>query len=128
MAQKTKFKFEFSIIFGGCFQDDTVSLKINSVGFANNVVLKSNVVGSANFSITQDKNGISVKHYQRTRFILQKINIKSLINLSLSINGKSVNSVFDLRKGKIIYIEYCWDRNKKREITVQQQDYPVYFL
>lgn len=127
-AQKTNFKFDFTIIFGGCFQDDSVTLNINSVVFANKIILKSNVVGSASFSITQDKKGISVKHYQMARFILQKINIKAPINLNLSINDKSVNSIFNLKKGKIIYIEYCWDKNKKRQITVQQQDYPVYFL
>ena len=127
-GQKAKFKFDFSIILGGCFQDDSVSININSVQFANKVILKSNSAGSANFSIVQDKKGIAVKHYHMGRFILQKIETKSPIKIEVSINKESAFSTFDLKKGKIIFIEHCWNKDRKQEITIRQQDYPVYFL
>jgi len=127
-AQNSRFKFDFSLIFGGCFRNDMVTVKINDVVFANNILLESNIVGSANFSITQDKNGILVKSSSGAINKLMRFDKNRPVKILVSVNGTAASSTFNLRKGKIFYIGYCWDENRVQKVTINQQNHPVYFI
>ena len=128
-GQNKKFDFEFSLIFGACFSNDTIEINLNGVSVIKNTVIKTNVVGSANLSLTQ-KNKLTIKSFENTQ-VVSKVPIKEFLQVSVSVNGKWSEYKFSLKKGKILFAENCIEGDdglKKPGFNIIQQDHAVYFF
>lgn len=101
---------EFYIIFGSGFSNDTVSVSINDVKIANQIVLNSD-------SITGIGEGASIQFKNDSLMILdQKLNLieskpfqkTNRIKIIIQINDLPYELVADFKKGKYIVITKHW--------------------
>lgn len=101
---------EFYIIFGSGFRSDTMSLFINDVKIASQIVLNSN-------PITGIGEGASIQFKNDSIMILdQKLNLIEIkpfqktnrIRIIIHINDLPYELVADLKKGKYIVISKHW--------------------
>jgi hypothetical protein len=97
---------EYSIIFGNCFANEQLSLKINNKLVFENYKMIANGSAKGNLSLTQNRKGLVVFYNSRQQ---KKTRIKAnhLINLSIVVNNKTHQLPVDLRKGKVIVLDYC---------------------
>ena len=130
LSQKHKFNFDFALIFGGCFHKDSVSIDLNGINIISNAKIETNVVGSARFSVSQDKNYLLVKSEEKIKR-LKKVNLKQSLNFHIFINSKEYNYTFNIKNGRILYAENCTiegDLKRINTLTITQQDSPVIFF
>lgn len=130
LAQKTKFNFDFALIFGSCFHNDSINIKINGVTIVSNTKLETNVVGSANFSISQDKQHLLIKSTGKIKK-LKKVDLNQPLNIQISVNNQKSDYTFDIKKGRVLYAENCpveGDLKRVNVLKVTQRDSPVYFF
>jgi hypothetical protein len=99
---------EFSIILGDCFKNDTISMLINGKTIFDSSVITSDFsTGLTGLSTYQDKKKLIVieKSYKKE---LNKLEFKKSINISFNIRNKeNYSKTLNLKKGKIIVIDYC---------------------
>ena len=121
IAQQVKLPIDFSIRFTGCFENDTISLKISDTQiFKSKIISTDKSDGVTDIYIFQDITGLWID----TKTNLQKINISNKILLDISINNK--HEKFELKKkyGKYILIDKCHGQGSFigwRNLTVTQQ-------
>lgn len=126
----TKEEFDYSIVFGGCFDQDVLSLKINnSKIFEHYKVDNKSAVKKGNLSLTQANGKINV-FYNGRQVLKEKINFNFYLNISLTVNQQVTRYVVDLRKGKIILIDFCSRQNNisAKKLAIEQLQEEVIFM
>jgi endoglucanase Acf2 len=126
----TKENFDYSIIFGGCFEQDILSLKINNTTiFDHYKVDNKSAIKKGNLSLTQANSKINV-FYNGRQIIKRKVNFNYYLNISLTINQQVNKYVIDLRKGKIILVDFCskQDNVSAKKLAVEQLQEEVIFM
>ena len=129
-SHTTKEEFDYSIVFGGCFDKDTVSLKINNTSiFDHYHVDNSNPLKKGNLSLTQDNKNIRLFYNGQQKF-KSKVKFSFYLNLEVTVNRQVKNFKIDLRKGKVILVEFCSgpEETVAKRLTIQQMQDEVIFM
>ena len=123
--------FDYSIVFGGCFEKDIVSLKINNTSIFNEYKVENkNAIKKGNLSLTQAKTKIRL-FYNGQQKIKGRVNFSYYLNIDLTVNKRTDKFKVDLRKGKVLLIENCQVQNsseKNKKITIEQLQDQVILL
>ncbi|SDQ40841.1 hypothetical protein SAMN05421664_1494 [Chryseobacterium soldanellicola] len=105
---------KLKISFNDFFKKDTISLKINKNEIISNLVITSREsIGFADLDVTiLDCNKVKIYNKvivsntstvsNKELILKRKLKFKSIINLSLTLNGKKQEFKIDLKKGKYI--------------------------
>ena len=123
--------FDYFIIFGGSFDKDIVSLKINNCSIFKNYKVESGdstIKGS--LSLKQSDNKMNLQ-YNGNQKITSKIIFDHILEIEITVNRHVNHFKVDLRKGRIILFEFCPDKNAASEIkklTIDQFEEPVLFI
>ena len=129
-SHPAKEDFDYSIVFGGCFEKDIVSLKINNTAIFNNYKVENkNVVKKGNLSLTQANRKIHLFYNGQEKF-KSKVNFSFYLNIDVTVNNKPNNFKVDLRKGKVILVEFCPVNNSEnsKKLTIEQMQEQVIFM
>src|SRR5215213_862832 len=114
--------FDYSIIFGGCFEKDIVSLKINNTYiFADYKVENQNALKKGNLSLTQSNKKIHL-FFNGQQKLKGSVNFNFYLNIDLIVNQQVNKYKIDLRRGKVILIEFCpgQEAPQKKKLTIEQ--------
>lgn len=130
-SHSTKEDFDYSIVFGGCFEKDIVSLKINNVPIFNNYKLENkNAVKKGNLSLTQASRKIHLFYNGQEKY-KGRVNFEFYLNIDLTVNNKANKFKVDLRKGKVILVEFCPVENASaatKKLTIEQMQEQIIFM
>src|SRR6186997_1342902 len=97
--------FDYSIVFGGCFEKDVVSLKINNTSIFNNYKVENkNALKKGNLSLTQANKKIHLFYNGQEKY-KGRVNFSFYLNIDVTVNNKASKFKVDLRKGKVIVVE-----------------------
>lgn len=126
-----KENFDYSIVFGGCFDKDIVSLRINNTTiFDQYRVDNKNAVTKGNLSLTQTSNKINLFYNGKQKF-KGKVRFSFYLNIDLIVNKQVKKFKIDLRRGKVILFDYCAaeeNRQATKKITMEQMQEEVIFM
>lgn len=127
VAQNRPSNPDFSIVFSGVYQNEIIGLTLNNESIFkgykyNNIdsVLKGNL------SLNQNENTIEIIFNNQVS-LKRKIKINSFLKMKVSINNKVETVILDLRKGKIIVIEYN-RLTREKPVSIEQIQEPLIFL
>ncbi len=129
-SHSAKEDFDYSIVFGGCFEKDVVSLKINNTAIFNNYKVENkNALKKGNLSLTQADKKIHLFYNGQEKF-KGKVNFHFYLNIDLRVNNKTNKFKIDLRKGKVILVEFCPEKTStnNKELTIEQVQEQVIFM
>ena len=130
-SQSPQNDFDYAIVFGGSFDKDIVSLKINNNPiFKNYKVDNRDSLTKGNLSLKQYNHQISI-NYNRNQKNTSRINFKNILKIEITVNNKPNKFNVDLRKGKILLIEFSMEKNAPfnvKKITIYQIQEPVLFI
>jgi hypothetical protein len=121
---------DYSIVFGGCFENDLVSLKINKRPVLKSFQVENrNAIKKGNLSLTQSPDGITL-FYNGTEIKKSGVRIGFLIDIEVEVNKQVKKFKVDLRKGKVVVIENCTANttSKEKKITLEQLQEPMIFM
>ena len=111
---------EYAIVFGGCFEKSVISLKINNKPVFDKCRLGFEKEG--NLSIKQTEEEIQL-FYNGQEKHQSRINVDHLLKMAVTVNGSVTNFTVDLRKGNILVIDFCSDKqpNNEKKLTIDQR-------
>lgn len=95
-----------------------------------NQKIHTNTVGSAQFSVSQNKNFLLVKSEGKIKR-LKKVDLKHPLNFHIFVNAKEYNYTFNIKNGRVLYAENCpieGDLKRINTLKITQQDSPVMFF
>ena len=124
----TKFnEFDYSIVFIGGFKNDIVSLSINKILLVDQYkVANVDSLKKGHLSLTQSD---EIKIFYNGREITKsKISVDFLIDIDITVNKKLKKFKLDLRKGRVILVDYCINGNISpdiKRIKIEQIQEPV---
>jgi len=123
-GQTTEANLKFSVLFGSCFQNDQVGLKINSVEFVAASQISSDSINSiTRLSAYQDNSAVWVtENDKKTKY--SALTLERRLQLDIMLNGAWKKFNIDLRKGKIILINNCLRKKgvtTERSLTISQR-------
>ena len=130
LSHSAKEDFDYSIVFGGCFEKDVVSLKINNRSIFNSYKVENrNAIKKGNLSLTQSNKKIHLFYNGQEKFT-GKVSFDYYLNIDLTVNNKQNKFKIDLRKGKVILVENCPIENasNNKKVTVEQMQEQVIFM
>ena len=122
--------FDYSIVFGGGFDKDLVSLRINNTSiFENYKVDNKNAIKKGNLSLTQTNKKINLFYNGQQKY-KGKVKFSYYLNIDLIVNNQIKKIKVDLRKGKVILLDYSGPEAKQttKKITVEQLQEEVIFM
>jgi hypothetical protein len=128
-SHATKEEADFMIIFGGCFERDVISMKINNVAVFNQYKIGDEQKGG-NLSLKQYANIIDI-FYNGQKKSKPGIDLNFYLNLEIKINQKVAMFRLDLRKGKVVVLERCGVSSNDKEVKklkAEQLSEPLLFL
>ena len=130
-SHPSKEDFDYSIVFGGCFEKDVVSLKINNTSIFNNYKVENkNAVKKGNLSLTQANKKIHLFYNGQEKY-KGRINFSFYLNIDVTVNNKASKFKVDLRKGKVIVVEFCpadVSSENSKKLTIEQMQEQVIFM
>ena len=108
---------DFSLIIADCFKNDTISLSINGIEIIKTEKVTSDFsTGLTDISIYQDTKNL-VLNSNNGQLVNEKILIDKKLKIHLTIGKKEgISKIIDLKKGKIIVVDYCNRQNQKGEM------------
>jgi hypothetical protein len=127
----TKFnEFDYSIVFIGGFKNDIVSLSINKILLVDQYkVANVDSLKKGHLSLTQSD---EIKIFYNGREIIKsKISVDFLIDIDITVNKKLKKFKLDLRKGRVILVDYCINGNISpdiKRIKIEQIQEPVILM
>ncbi len=127
----TKFnEFDYSIVFIGGFKNDIVSLSINKILLVDQYkVANVDSLKKGHLSLTQSD---EIKIFYNGREITKsKISVDFLIEIDITVNKKLKKFKLDLRKGRVILVDYCINGNISpdiKRIKIEQIQEPVILM
>jgi len=108
---------DFSLILADCYKNDTISISINDIKIIESEIVTSDFsTGLTNISIFQDKKNLVI-HSNKAESTKAKISLDKNIKVKLTVGKREYSKNINLKKGKIIVVDYCNRQNDKREIT-----------
>ena len=123
--------FDYSIVFGGCFEKDIVSLKINNTSIFNDYKVENkNAIKKGNLSLTQAKKRIHL-FYNGQQKLKGRVNFTYYLNIDVTVNKRINKFKVDLRKGKVMLIENCampGSSEETKKLTIEQLQDQVILL
>ena len=123
--------FDYTIILGGCFNQDQVSMKVNNrVVFKNYMINNKDTSRRGNFNFVQDEQGIRI-NYNGSEENRKAIDFDFILDIKLIVNKQIQRFSIDLRKGNIILFDYCPDLGSSkpiRKLTTEQLQEPFLFM
>lgn len=118
-------QFAYSIIFIGSFKNDIISISINKISLLNQYKFdNSNAKTKGNLSLTQNDQEIEI-YYNGTKKVKPKISVQYVLDVVITVNKEIIKTKVDLRKGKVILIDYKMLANKKNNIGIEQIAEPI---
>jgi len=125
----TKTDYDYYIIFVGEFEHDKISLSINKKSIINNYVLENtDPAKQGNLSITQNDDYLIVA-YNGKEIKRSKISVDFDLALDISVNEKKKAFRVNLKKGKVILVDYTPKTNdSKKELSVEQVQEPLLLI
>ena len=129
-AQPLK-RSDYSIILGGCFYKDTVSLSINNRSiFTNYSINNRDSVNKGNLNLVQDAEGIRINYNGKER-TCKAISFEYLLIIKVTVNKKISRFSLDMRKGNIILLDFCSEKDDQpaaRKLTAGQLQEPFLLM
>lgn len=123
--------FDYSIVFIGGFKNDIVSLSINKILLVDQYkVANVDSVKKGHLSLTQSDKEIKI-FYNGRQITKSKIPVDFVIDFDITVNKKLKKFKLDLRKGKVILVDYCINDKISpdiKKISVQQIQEPVILM
>lgn len=123
VPQKQEKQLEFSIIFSGRFEKDTISLNINNRQIVRAYPLdNTDSSKQEHLNLSQYESDLVI-HYNSKKITRAKIPLDHSMQLQIQINKEIKKCTIDLRKGRAIVIDYRTtgvDKKLIREIFVEQ--------
>ncbi len=120
-------EFVYSVVFIGCFENDNVSLSINKTLLLDQYKLANlDSLKKGHLSLTQSDEEIKI-FYNGRQIIKSKIEVDFVLLFDITVNGISNKFNVDLRKGRIILVDYSINDNKypgKKSIIIDQLQEP----
>ena len=116
---------DFSLILADCYKNDTISISINDIKIIKSEIVNSDFsTGLTDLSIFQNKKNLVINS-SIGESSKDKILIDKRIDVHLTVGKIEYSKTFNLRKGKIIVIDYCNRLNDKGKIikTIDFQQY-----
>lgn len=121
--------YDYYIIFVGEFEHDKISLSINKKSIINNYVLENtDPAKQGNLSITQNDDYLIVA-YNGKEIKRSKISVDFNLALDISVNEKKKAFRVNLKKGKVILVDYTpKSADTKKELSVEQVQEPLLLI
>ena len=120
-------EFDYSIVFGGGFTSDVVSLKINNTTIFNHIKVENgDAIKKGNLSLTQKNNKLSL-FYNGDQKLKSKIKFNYYLDITLTLNNQVNKFKVDLRKGKVIVVD-CSAQDASKKLTIEQIQEPVILM
>jgi hypothetical protein len=121
-SQERKPKIVFTIRFASCFKNDTVTLAINNISVFDKETTSSDFsTGITDMFVFQDEIGLHIQANNRS-IVRNPIDIANALNARIEINGTTKTEMVDLKKGRIIFIDYCFrkvnDSVREKSVTL----------
>ncbi|RYZ25522.1 MAG: hypothetical protein EOO10_18060 [Chitinophagaceae bacterium] len=128
-AATDKITYDYYIIFVGEFKHDKISLSINKKTIINNYVLENtDPAKQGNLSITQNDDYLIVA-YNGKEIKRSKISVDFDLALDISVNDRKKAFHVNLKKGKVILIDYTPKSfDAKKELSVEQVQEPLLLI
>lgn len=115
---------DYSIVFGGCFQNDKLGLSINrQTIFTQWLVNNADAANQGNLSLSQKGDRLIV-YYNGKEISRKAVRFDFNLELKLVLNGKTKTYKADLRRGKLLLFDYCL-KDKSKTLTMEQVQEPV---
>lgn len=121
-AEKVDKEVSFSVIFGSCFMNDTVSLFVNDNLLVDKLNIQSDtVLGLAKLYISQRLNSNSLLiRYNRKEFSQPPITVKPAFDLKILKGQQIYYFNINLKSGRLILVDGCQGkvmiRQSKKEL------------
>jgi len=120
-------EFDYSIVFGGGFKSDMVSLKINNTTIFDGIKVENgDAIKKGNLSLTQKNNKLSL-FYNGDQKLKNKVKFNYYLDITLTLNNQVNKFKVDLRKGKVIVVD-CASQDASRKLTIDQIEEPVILM
>lgn len=116
--------FDYTIVFGGCFQNDKVQVQINKVAVLKNYILNNqDTATKGRLSFTQSDKQITIFYNDqvKTRRAIRKA---STLLIELTVNNEVKEFKVDLHNGKILVFDFCPIGSNARKLTLEQFQEP----
>lgn len=130
-AQNQQGAFDFSVVFIGAFNNDQVSLSINEEKLINSYTIQNtDSTTKGNLSFTQYGNSLEI-FYNGQKLTKTAVPVDFVLNMRISINNNLKKMKVDLRKGKVILVDYQTTQKKlfsKKTIVIEQVQEPLIFM
>jgi len=133
-AQAQDYKdIDFAVIFSDCFDNDTISVSINSIPLLESIALNSDhSTGHTNSDIYQVFDTLYVRRTDGTVLSNNRMEIGKSIQLIIVVNGvDQIDEKINLQDGKIVVVDYCRRENdlgeKEKGINIKQHKKKVAF-
>jgi hypothetical protein len=120
--EKLDKKVSFSVIFGSCFKNDTVSVFINDNLLVDKLTIQSDtVLGLAKLYISQRLDSIPLLiRYNREEFFQPPIKLKPAFDLKILKGQETYYFKINLKSGRLILVDGCQGkvmiRQSKKEL------------
>ena len=124
-----KTNYDYYIIFVGEFENDKISLAINKKHVIDNYRLENiDPTKRGNLSITQHDDYITIA-YNGKEIKQSKISVDFDLSLDISVNDKKKVFRVNLKKGKVILVDYTPKTEAtKKVLSVEQLQEPVLLI
>jgi hypothetical protein len=120
-------EFDYSIVFGGGFTSDVVSLKINNTKIFDHIKVENgNAIKKGNLSLTQ-KNDKLTLFYNGDLKLKTKIEFDYYLDITLTLNDQVNKFKVDLRKGKVIVVDRA-SADTSKKLIIEQIEEPVILM
>lgn len=120
--EKLDKKVSFSVIFGSCFTNDTVSVFVNDNLLVDKLTIQSDtILGLAKLYISQrlDSNSLLIR-YNREEIFQPPIKLKSAFDLKILKGQETFYFKINLKSGRLILVDGCQGkvmiRQSKKEL------------
>ena len=128
-AQETP--IEFALIFGACFENENVSLKLNHKLILDHYQLGfQKKLKKGNLNLKQTDKNIIVSFNGKEKK-MPKIKSTTQLQIDITLNGRLTKFTVDLRKGNILLLEFCptvKDDSKTRKLKMEQRQEAVILM
>jgi hypothetical protein len=122
-------QFDYSLVFGGCFENDTVQLHINKVAVLKNYTLHNqDTAVRGRLSLTQSDKQITIFYNDQVKK-RRGIRSTSTLTIELIVNQEPHRFEVDLRKGRVLLFDFCQaDATTHKRLTLEQMQEPMILM
>ena len=125
-ANPPRDQYDYYIVFAGSFKNDVVSLSINKQRVCNKFVIENTDSSKrGHLSIAQYENNINIA-YNGKQITRSGIPVNFLLDLDITVNGKKKRFTINLKKGKVILVDFMEDSSSnQKNLMIEQLQEPL---